>query len=106
MLLTSIVLFLPPSLLLGCVSPLLVRLVFVDATRVGRTTGALYAIGSIGNVMGILIADYILLEHFDIWQILVGMGFVLAATGMAHLIVPLTAHGVDAAGSADTAVAV
>ena len=94
MLVLSILLFLPPSLLLGCVSPLLVRLVFVDAERVGRTTGTLYAIGSFGNVLGILVADYVLLKHFDLWQILLGMGVVLACTGLAHLFVPLQTSGV------------
>jgi MFS family permease len=97
MLLLAIVLFLPPSLLLGCVSPLLVRLVFVDAERVGRTTGTLYAIGSCGNVLGILVADYVLIKYFDIWQNMLGMGVVLSITGLAHLFVPVRVIGVPVA---------
>jgi acyl-CoA synthetase (AMP-forming)/AMP-acid ligase II len=64
---------------LGAVSPMLVRLVFVSAERVGRTTGTLYAVGSIGNVLGVLVSDYALMKWFDnntnIWV----MGVVLIA---------------------------
>jgi hypothetical protein len=88
-LVAGLVLFLLPSLLLGMVSPVLVKLAFVSAERVGRTTGTLYAIGSIGNVLGILITDYILLEHVPLNLNLIWMGCVLALTGLLHLAMPL-----------------
>ncbi len=81
----ALVLFLPPSLLLGSVSPMLVKLVFTSATHVGRTTGTLYAVGSLGNVLGILITDYFLLEDFELSTNLLAMGLVLGILGVAHL---------------------
>lgn len=78
-------LFLPPSLLLGSVSPMLVKLVFTNAAHVGRTTGTLYAIGSLGNVLGILVTDYVLLEQFELTTNLLAMGVVLAVLGTLHL---------------------
>jgi predicted membrane-bound spermidine synthase len=90
-LLAALVLFLVPSLLLGAVSPTLVRLVFVSADRVGRTTGTLYAIGSIGNVLGVLVSDYVLLARVDLNTNLYAMGVVLGALGLAHLARPMSA---------------
>lgn len=86
-LLSSMVLFLPPSLLLGCVSPMLVKLVFVSAERVGRTTGTLYAVGSIGNVFGILVANYVFLPLFPLNPTFIALGAVLMALGLIHLFV-------------------
>jgi hypothetical protein len=87
----ALVLFLPPSLLLGSVSPMLVKLVFTNAAHVGRTTGTLYAIGSLGNVLGILVTDYLLLEHFELTTNLLAMGVVLGALGIFHLFVRVQA---------------
>lgn len=84
-LLAALLLFLPPSLLLGAVSPILVKLVFTNAEHVGRTTGMLYAIGSFGNVIGILVSDYVLLSLFSLNANIYGMGVVLVVLGMAHL---------------------
>jgi hypothetical protein len=92
-LVAGLVLFLLPSLLLGMVSPVLVKLAFVSAERVGRTTGTLYAIGSIGNVLGILVTDYILLEHVPLNANLLWMGCVLVVTGLLHLALRLQASG-------------
>lgn len=90
-LVAGLTLFLLPSLLLGMVSPILVKLAFVSAERVGSTTGTLYAVGSIGNVLGILITDYVLLEHVPLNANLLWMGGVLAITGLAHLVLPIAA---------------
>ncbi len=90
-LVAGLVLFLPPSLLLGMVSPMLVKLVFVSADRVGRTTGTLYAIGSVGNVLGILVSDYVLLAHFELNPTIIAMGAILCVLGVAHVLVRVTA---------------
>ncbi|MDA3959407.1 MAG: fused MFS/spermidine synthase [Planctomycetota bacterium] len=90
-LLAGALLFLPPSLLLGCVSPMLVKLVFIGADQVGRTTGTLYAISAFGNVVGILATDYILLEAFHLNTSTIAMGVVLAITGVLHILITLQA---------------
>jgi predicted membrane-bound spermidine synthase len=81
----ALLLFLPPSVLLGGVTPLLVRLGFKDAAHVGRITGILYAVGCVGNVLGILVTDYILLVSYPLNANLLGMGVLLGVTGVAHL---------------------
>jgi hypothetical protein len=93
-LLAALVLFLVPSLLLGAVSPVLVRLVFAGADRVGRTTGTLYAIGSIGNVLGVLVSDYALMKYFELNHNIFVMGIALCLLGLAHIIrkMPMNSH--------------
>lgn len=91
-LVAGLVLFVVPSLLLGMVSPILVKLVFVSAERVGRTTGTLYAVGSIGNVLGILVTDYVLLEYVPLNNTMIGMGAVMAVLALAHLAVRMQAE--------------
>jgi len=86
-------LFVLPLLLLGAVSPILVKLVFVDANRVGRTTGTLYAVGSFGNVIGILISNYVLLEKADLNHSIWAMGVVLGVLGLAHILKRMQAQG-------------
>ena len=90
-LVAGLALFLLPSLLLGMVSPILVKLAFVSADRVGRTTGTLYAIGSIGNVLGILVTDYVLLEYVPLNTTMLGMGALLAVLALTHLAVRMQA---------------
>ena len=91
-LVAALVLFLVPSLLLGMISPILVKLVFVSADRVGRTTGTLYAIGSFGNVVGILVSNYVLLQHVDLNHNIWAMGLVLGMLGVAHIFVVIQAE--------------
>lgn len=86
-LLGALVLFLLPSLLLGCVSPMLVKLVFDDPQRIGRITGTLYAIGSVGNVLGVLVANYVLLRYVTLDLNLLLLGAALLLIGLAHLLV-------------------
>jgi hypothetical protein len=96
-------LFLLPSLLLGMVSPVLVKLAFISAERVGRTTGTLYAIGSVGNVLGILVTDYVLLEYVPLNTTLIVMGIILATLGLAHLAIRTNAEGAGTGPVAGTA---
>jgi energy-converting hydrogenase Eha subunit E len=90
-LIAALCLYLVPSMLLGTVSPILVKLVFTSAERVGTTTGTLYAIGSVGNVLGILVSDFVLLAHVSLNTNIWSMGVVLCALGIAHLLRPIHA---------------
>ncbi|MBA3936939.1 MAG: fused MFS/spermidine synthase [Planctomycetes bacterium] len=96
-LLAALVLYLPPSLLLGTVSPILVKLVFTGADKVGSTTGMLYAVGSIGNVLGILVADYVLLKYVGLNANIFSMGVILGVLGVAHLLITIAATSPAAA---------
>ena len=87
-LLAALGLFLPPSLLLGCVYPMLVKRACAVPGRVGRVAGTLLAVGCVGNVLGVLVSDYVLLLTFTVNAIVWGMGLVLGVIGSTHLGAP------------------
>ena len=87
-LLAALALFLPPACLLGCVYPILVQRAVASPGRVGRIAGTLLAVGCVGNVLGVLVSDYVLLLQFTVNANVWGMGLVLGMTGVAHLGAP------------------
>lgn len=91
----ALVLFFAPSVLLGMTLPMMVKLVFTSAHRLGRTIGTLYAIGSVGNVCGILVTDYLLLGHLPLNTNLIGMGGVLLLVGLGHVAYRIDAPRTD-----------
>jgi len=56
---------LPPALLLGCLFPLLVRLVVVSMPAVGRVVGRLYALNTAGAVVGAWLAGFVLIPRLS-----------------------------------------
>ncbi len=76
---SSLVLFGPPLLLLGCVSPYVVKLAARELSNIGRTVGVFYAISTIGSVFGTLLAGFVLVSYLGVDKIfyLVGMLLIL-----------------------------
>lgn len=59
-LLSSLALFLVPTTALGMVSPYAVRLLADDPSKLGRQVGALYALSTLGSIVGALGATFFL----------------------------------------------
>jgi predicted membrane-bound spermidine synthase len=59
-LLAVVVLVAPPVLLLGCVAPYAVRLTVPDVERVGATAGGLYALSTVGSLLGVWLSALVL----------------------------------------------
>ena len=57
-------LFLLPSLILGCVSPIVVKLSLTDLHRSGTTVGKIYAWSSIGSIVGTFATGFWLISWF------------------------------------------
>lgn len=57
-LLASTTLFAVPTFFLGTVSPYAVRLLVRDARRVGRGAGSVYAISTVGSILGTLYTSF------------------------------------------------
>jgi hypothetical protein len=51
----------PPLLVLGMYSPLSVRLLLKEPGDAGRISGGLFAISSLGNIVGILVTTFLLI---------------------------------------------
>ncbi|MDP3963720.1 MAG: fused MFS/spermidine synthase [bacterium] len=73
-LVASLYLFAAPSLVLGMVSPYLIKLVARDMDRLGKTSGSMFALSTIGSIAGTFITGFWLVPMFAISQLLWGLG--------------------------------
>ena len=55
-----VLLFAAPVTLLGCVSPFAIRLAMRDVRQAGNTAGALYALSTIGSILGTFVTVFLL----------------------------------------------
>lgn len=75
---SSVILFSPASILLGMVSPYVVKLKLASLDKAGATVGNLYAISSTGSIGGTFLAGFYLIPTFGINKILI----ILALTSL------------------------
>jgi len=76
-LVSSLVLFLVPSVFLGAVSPFAVRLQARAVASVGSTAGGLYAISTAGSILGTLVTAFYLIAVLGVANIVHGLGLTL-----------------------------
>lgn len=79
----SLCLFAIPSLLLGMVSPFIVRLAINSLGSAGKTVGSFSAISSAGSIAGTFLGGFVLISFFSSSTILFQVAFVLALTAIA-----------------------
>lgn len=75
----AIALFVIPSIVMGMVSPFAVRLRARAVTTMGQTAGSLYAISTVGSIVGTLVTSFVLINYLGVRAIIYLMGFVLMA---------------------------
>lgn len=75
-------LFFLPMLLLGMVSPQVVRLAVPDAAHAGRAAGRVYAWSTCGAIAGTFAAGYVLLSTLGAHRTILAVGLVVAAAGL------------------------
>lgn len=88
-LVSALLLFLLPALLLGTLSPYAVKLQSVSAKEqgVGSATGTIFFWSTVGSIAGSLAAGFLLIPHFGLDRILIANGAVLSALGAIGLAV-------------------
>lgn len=67
----------PALILLSALGPLAVRLLSDSVDVVGRSTGTIYAISTLGSVTGAVLAGFVLVPRLPLSQILYGMAALL-----------------------------
>jgi spermidine synthase len=72
-LLAAILLFAPASVVLGMVSPYLLKIATRDPNRIGRTSGSIFAASTLGSIAGTFVGGFWLIPHFTVSSILGGM---------------------------------
>lgn len=84
-LVASMLLFLPPSVGMGMVSPFAIRLATQSVTSVGKISGTLYAISTAGSIVGTLLTTFVLIPLIGVSVILEGLGLVLLLVSVLTL---------------------
>lgn len=80
----TVALFAPAAILLGMVPPFAVRLCLTDRDHGGRTSGSLYAISTIGSIVGTFLAGFVLIAWVGSTAILfITAAFLALASWMA-----------------------
>lgn len=78
----SLLLFSPPLLLLGMVSPYAIKLKTTSLDEVGRTTGNVFAVSTVSSVVSALATGFFLVPNIGVNRLTVGIGasLLLAST--------------------------
>lgn len=81
-LLAAILLFSPPSLLIGMVSPHLAKIRIISLDTTGKSIGKLEAAGALGSIAGTFSCGYFLLGAFGSRSIIIGIVVLLMITSV------------------------
>ena len=84
-LIATFLLLMLPSVLLGFVSPYVVKLGTNTLQRVGNISGNLYSIATIGSILGTFVTVFVLIPNLAVNQIIFGLGVVLIASSLIGL---------------------
>ena len=81
--LLTAVLFLLPSLILGMVTPVVIKLRLQDLARTGNVVGKIYAISTAGSIFGVFITGFVLIQWIGTRPILMGVAAFLVFMALA-----------------------
>ena len=76
----ALILFAIPSILLGMVSPMIVRIALESNSRIGATVGRFAALSSVGSILGTFLGGFVLISLFSSGTILMLTAAILAVT--------------------------
>ncbi len=79
-------LFVIPSAVLGCISPIVAQLAVQDLARTGSTVGRIYAAGSLGSIVGTFATGFYLISWFGTYTIVLSVAAALMALGLYLLL--------------------
>lgn len=85
-LITSTVLFFPPLMLLGMVSPYAIRLKASSLSEVGRTAGNLYSVSTVASVFAAIATGFFLIPNIGVTRFLLLIGAALVGTSAIGMV--------------------
>ncbi len=86
-LIASVILFLPPSVGMGVLSPFAVRIAATSVQSVGKVAGTLYALSTTGSIVGTLVTTFVLIPWIGLSAILQVLGAVLLLASVVTLLI-------------------
>ncbi len=87
-LVSSFTLYFIPSVLLGMISPFAVRLAAIEVKDIGKVAGRLYAISTLGSIVGTFLTAFILVEFMGMRSIIWSIGILLILTSLLSFTKP------------------
>lgn len=69
--------FLPATMVLGMISPMVIKLVIRDLSKTGSIVGRIYAFSTIGSILGTFATGFFLIEEFGTRVLLYAVGVLL-----------------------------
>ena len=84
-LVATFLLLILPSVLLGFVSPYVIKLGTSTLQSVGNISGNLYAISTLGSILGTFVTVFVLIPNLAVNQIIFGLGIALIASSLVGL---------------------
>ena len=76
----TIALFFIPSMLVGTLSPIIIKLKMENSDKIGKVSGNIYAIATLGSIVGTFLGGFFLIPNFGSIQILFVMPIIIFAT--------------------------
>lgn len=84
-LLATFLLLMLPSVLLGFVSPYVIKLGTKSLQKVGNISGNLYSIATVGSIFGTFLTVFVLIPNVSVHQIIFGLGIALIGSSLIGL---------------------
>src|SRR5579859_4894270 len=75
--------FFPPSFILGMVSPVVIKLTLRDLAHSGGLVGKVYALSTLGSILGTFATGFVLVQLLGTRMIVLGVGIVLLLMAVA-----------------------
>ena len=82
-LLITSTLFLLPSVILGMVTPVVIKLRLSDLSQTGNVVGKIYAVSTAGSIFGVFITGFVLIQWIGTRPILLGVAAFLALMALS-----------------------
>src|SRR5579859_924458 len=80
--LITTLIFFPPSFILGMVSPVVIKLTLRDLAHSGGLVGKIYALSTLGSILGTFATGFVLVQLLGTRLIVLGVGIVLIAMSL------------------------
>ncbi|MCA1669968.1 MAG: fused MFS/spermidine synthase, partial [Thermomicrobia bacterium] len=81
----TLVLFAVPVTLLGCVSPFAIRLALASVSGAGNTSGSLYALSTVGSIVGTFVPTFLLIPRIGTFRTFYLFAIVLLVVSLIGL---------------------
>ncbi len=78
----SLILFFVPSLLLGMMSPFVIRLKARELKKIGKVSGSVFFWSTLGSIAGSFLTGFFLIPHWGISKVIFYTGALLIAIGL------------------------